>query len=388
MQMARPLSILVVGAGIGGLLASLELRRAGYDVRLYEQHHDLRPADAALVLWPNALKVLNALGLRERVAGLERGLEQFSVRSAEDELLREFDLDALMPRIGTAVCLVSRHEFHSALLQAMEMDRVHLGAECVGVEQDGSSVSIRLADGERATGHMLVGADGIHSAVRRYLFPESRAPYAGFGHWVSTIPNDNLLAPGTGVEYLGVGKRVSMLPLGDNRIYCAFASTMERGTLPPGGGWLQPLTELFGDWPAPVGQLLERLDDAQIKHTEVHYLKPLAQLSVGRATLVGDAAHASAATLGQGACLAIEDAVCLARALAATDLGVFDALRRYEGQRSARMQSLEASGDRLADNLYVGQAAVHQRADANVRATSLGDIFAHLEWVVKGGPFG
>jgi FAD-dependent urate hydroxylase len=386
--MAQPLRILVVGTGIGGLVTGLELRRAGYDVHIYEQRRDLRPADAGLVLWPNAVKVLNALGLGERLAGIVGRLEHFSVRSADDELLRAFPVRAGIQRTGTAVYLVGRHDFQSVLLQATEMDRLHLGTECVGVEQDDTSISVRFADGQRATANMLVGADGIHSVVRRHLLPESCESYAGFGHWVGTIPNDGLLAPGIGVEYLGAGKRVSMLPLGDNRIYCAFAAAMERGMLPPGGGWLQPLTEQFGDWPAPVGQLLERLDDRQIKQLDVHCLEPLPRLSVGRATLVGDAAHASVATLGQGACLAIEDAVHLTRALAATDLGVPDALRRYEVQRRARMQALEVGPRRLADKLYARQAPVRDDADANVRATSLGHILAHLEWVVKGGPFG
>src|SRR5262249_51042798 len=245
----------------------------------------------------------------------------------------------------------------------------------------------RFADGRRATAQMLVVADGIYSVVRRQLFPEARESYAGFGHWVSTVPNDGLLAPGIGVEYLGAGKCASMLPLGDDQVYCAFASTMERGTLPP-GGWLQPLTELFGAWPAPVRQVLQRLDDAQIKYAEVHYLKPLAHLSAGRAALVGNAAHATAATLRQGACLAIEDAVYLARALAATDLGVPDALRRYEGQRRARTRALVVGSGRLADKLYAGQAPVDEPAHANVRATSLGDTLAHLDQVVRGGPFG
>jgi FAD-dependent urate hydroxylase len=386
--MALPLRIVVVGAGIGGLVAGLELSRSGYDVHVYEQHHDLRPADAGLVLLPNAVKVLNALGLRERLAGIGGRLEQFSVRSADDELLRAFPVDGLMQSTGTAVYLVARHDFHSALLQATEMERLHLGAKCVGVEQDDAGISVRFADGQRATADLLVGADGIHSAVRRYLFPETRESYAGFGHWVSTVPNDGLLAPGNGVEYLGAGKRVSMLPLGENRLYCAFASTIQRGTLPPSGGWLQPLTALFGDWPSPVGQLLDRLDEAQIRQVEVHHLEPSGHLSTGRAALVGDAAHVPAATIGQGACLAIEDAVYLARSLAATNLGVPDALRRYEVQRRARARSLVVGSRRLANKLYVERAPVYEQAQATVRATSLGDILAHLEPIVKGGPFG
>ncbi len=388
MRTAPPLRILVVGAGIAGLVTGLVLRRAGYEVDIYEQYHDLRPADAGLVLWPNAVKVLNSLGLRERIAGIGGRLEQFSVRSADDRLLYTFCVHDLTERTGTAVYLIARHEFHSVLLQATGLDRLHLGAACVGVEQDDASISVTFADGQRATAHMLVVADGIHSVVRRQLFPAARESYAGFGHWASTVPNDGLLPPGIGVEYLGPGKRVSMLPLRDNRVYCALAATMERGTLPPCGGWLQSLTELFGDWPAPVRQLLQRLDEAQIKHAEVHCFKPLAHLSAGRAALVGDAAHATVATLGQGACLAIEDAEYLARSLVATDLGVPDALRRYEAQRRARTRALVLDSRRLAGTRYAGQAPVYEPAHANVRATSLGDVLAHLERVVRGGPFG
>src|SRR5262249_17441263 len=104
--------------------------------------------------------------------------------------------------------------------------------------------------------------------------------------------------------------------------------------------------------------------------------------------LVGDAAHATAATFGQGACLAIEDAVCLARALAATDLGVPDALRRYEGQRRARTRALVVGSRPLAAKRYAGQAPMHEPRHANVPATSLGAILAHLDEVVRGGPFG
>jgi FAD-dependent urate hydroxylase len=377
-----------VGTGISGLVTGLALRRAGYDVQIYDQRHDLRPTDSGLVLWPNAVKVLNALGLRERLAAIGGRLDQLTVRSARDEVLHDFPLHGLMQRTGTAVHLVSRHDFKGVLLEATEMDRLHLGAECVGVEQDDASISLRFAYGRRATARALVGADGIHSIVRRYLFPEPREVYAGFCHWVSTVPNDGLLAPGLGVEYVGPGQRVCMLPLGDNRIYCSFAATLEQGTLPPCGGWLQFLTELFDDWPAPIGAVLERLDDTRINHREVRCLEPLAHWSAGRATLVGGAAHATAATFRQGACLAIEDAVDLTRALAATDLGVADALRRYEVRRRKRVRALMVDSGRLVDKLYAGQAPGGDSTDANIRATSLGIMLPHLEWVVRTGPFG
>jgi FAD-dependent urate hydroxylase len=382
------MKIIIVGAGIGGLTAHLVCRRAGFEVEHYERQPTLGPAGAGIVLWPNGVKILLALGLGDRLRQIGHALERVVTRTNQREPLAEMPVGELEHKLGAPVYPLSRTNLQSLLVDALGPAALHLGARCVRVEQTTVNATAYFEDGRTATGDVLIGADGIHSTIRRAVAGEVAPRYTGMVNWVGLLANDGLHPEHIGSEFLGEGKRCGLLPIAGNRVYFGFASALDKGDPTPAAGRRSQLRELFGGWPNPIPAVIERLDEADLRFLEIHDLPPLPRWSKGRLTLLGDAAHATAPTLGQGGCQAMEDAIWLARCLGATTLGVADGLARYESKRRERAESIVARSRAKLEAMHVGGAAAYQELYAAIKASSVAETMRAQEELLEEGPFG
>jgi FAD-dependent urate hydroxylase len=382
------MKIIIVGAGIGGLTAHLVCRRAGFEVEHYERQPELGPAGAGIVLWSNGVKVLLTLGLGDRLREIGHALERVVTRTNNGDPLTEMPVGELERKLGAPVYPVSRTDLQNLLVDAVGPGALKLGAKCARVEQTAGSATAYFEDGHRATGDVVLGADGIHSTVRRAVAGEVQPRFTGMVHWVGLGANDGLQPGHTGSEFLGEGKRCGLLPLAGNRVYFGFACALEKGAPAPAAGSKRQLQELFCDWPAPIPAVIERLDEADLKFLEIHDLPSLPRWSQGRLTLLGDAAHATAPTLGQGGCQAMEDAIWLARCLGATTLGVADGLARYESKRRERAESIVERSRAKLEAMHVGGTAIYQELYAAIKASSVAETMRAQEELLEGGPFG
>jgi FAD-dependent urate hydroxylase len=208
--------------------------------------------------------------------------------------------------LGAPVYPVGRTDLQALLVRAVGPENLHFGAQCVRVEQDSTSATAFFEDGRRATGDVLVGADGIHSVIRKTVAGEAAPRYSGMANWVGLVANDGLQPEHTGYEFLGEGKRCGLLPLTGNRVYFGFACAMDKGAAAPVGGRCRQIRDLFGAWPDPIPAILERVEETDLKYLEIHDLPPLSRWSRGRVTLLGDAAHATAPTLGLAQAYALD----------------------------------------------------------------------------------
>ena len=204
---AHRLKVVIVGAGIGGLSAHLAFARAGFEVAHYERRSELGPAGAGIVVWPDGVEVLKALGLGERLAAIGNRPDVLEVRDPDDRLLSVLPLGEIWNRTGAPGYVVSRTDLQGLILDAVGPERVQMGARCTGLEQSDTEVMVRFDGGLDASGDLAVGADGIHSAVRGVVVPEVEPSYAGIASWVGIVPNDGLHPINVVVEYLGEGKR-------------------------------------------------------------------------------------------------------------------------------------------------------------------------------------
>jgi FAD-dependent urate hydroxylase len=382
------MKIVIVGAGIGGLAAHLVCKRAGLEVEHYERQPYLGPAGAGIVLWSNGVKILLALGLGEPLKRIGHRLERVVTRTKDGITLTEMPVGDFERRLGAPVCPVGRTDLQSMLLDAVGADNLHLGADCVRVEQNGSSATVHFEDGRTATGDVVVGADGIHSVIRDAIVGEVAPRYSGMANWVGIIPNDGLQPEHTGYEYLGEGKRCGLLPLAGKRVYFGFACAMKEGAPLPEGGRRRQLCELFGDWPAPIPAILERFAEPELRYLEIHDLPPLTRWSDGHLTLLGDAAHATAPTLGQGGCQAMEDAILFARSLGSTTLGVADGLARYEAKRKERAEMIVARSRKKVEAMHAADPRVYNELYAAIRSSSVAETMDAQEGLLEQGPFG
>ena len=335
------LKAIVVGAGMGGLTAAIALEQVGYRVEIYDRVRELRPAGAGISLWSNGVKVLNRLGLGAEIARIGGPMQRMSYISKSGEVLNDFSLQPLVDAAGQCPYPVARTDLQRMLLDAFGDDRVQLNSKCVGVEQTEESVTAIFEDGRRATGDMLVAADGTHSTIRNVVVGRTiDRQYGGYVNWNGLVRVSDRLAPlNSWVIYVGDGQRASMMPVGGDRFYFFFDVPLPKGTLPLGDVRTE-LYHYFQGWAQPVQNLIGELDPAKTNRVKIHYVEALSTLVCGRIALLGDAAHSTTPDLGQGGCQALEDAWVLTNHLASSTLGVADALQRYEADRTERTATI------------------------------------------------
>jgi 2-polyprenyl-6-methoxyphenol hydroxylase-like FAD-dependent oxidoreductase len=333
-SMEHRAKVIVAGGGIGGLTAAIALRRAGFEVCVFERADELGEVGAGLLLAANAQKALGKLGLADAVARLGTPASAGEIRSWRGKVLVNIPASELEKRVGAPSAAVHRADLQALLAREVGEETLHLGSEVEGFEREGESgVRVLFADGSEERVDVLVGADGLRSKVRSGLFGAEEPRYAGYTAWRAVVePKEELLPWGTGFESWGRGARFGCAHIGKGRVYW-FATTNapedEKDGKPSSPAAPKAtLLRLFGSWHHPIGELIEAADESSILRTDIYDREPLGERwGEGKATLLGDAAHPMTPNLGQGACQAIEDAVVLASCLDEGD-ATAEALRR------------------------------------------------------------
>lgn len=382
------LKAIIIGAGIGGLTTGIALKQAGYDVTIYERVSKLRPAGAGISLWSNGVKVLNRLGLGDKMAAIGGEMNRMEYRSHRDEPLSDIDLRPLFDRVGQRPYPVARTDLQEMLLAAFGPEDVYLGMKCVAVKQCEKSATAIFEDGSQVTGDLIVAADGIRSIVREYVLDESLSlRYAGYVNWNGLVPaNPALCAMDNWVLYVGEGKRASMMPVGGDRFYYFFGVPIPIGSQTAPEDRRKELANYFSGWPQPVQSLIETLDPMVSNRLEISDIDPPKRLVKGRVVLLGDAAHATTPTLGQGGCQAMEDALVLSQFLMTTNISVADALERYEQARKPRTAQLVLKARKRTDTIYKKDATKTQDWYEQLKVEKPEAVRNALEKIILGGP--
>ncbi|HEX6988767.1 MAG TPA: FAD-dependent monooxygenase, partial [Bacillota bacterium] len=330
--------IVVIGGGIGGLAAATALSQKGFDVRVYEAAPELQPVGKGIWLPTNAMLVLQRLGLDAPLLDLGVALEAVEILDAATGPVMHVDLDAVKKRLGQPFLSIHRHEVHQVLLAHLRPDSLHLGKRCVDIRRDLPKPVLRFADGDDIEGDLVIAADGIHSRLRRLLFPQASLRYAGQTCYRGIAAVE--LPPALrrrALEVWGGDSRFGYSAIGEDQVYW-FAPV----TAPPAPAGKHPvdpaeLLRRYRSFPDPIPALLENSDPNAVIRTDLYDLTPLDRWARGRVVLLGDAAHAMTPNLAQGGAQAIEDAYVLAQCLASHgDLD--EALRAYQHKRVPRVR--------------------------------------------------
>ncbi|HEU4623732.1 MAG TPA: FAD-dependent monooxygenase [Steroidobacteraceae bacterium] len=334
----------IVGAGIGGLVAGLALARRGFDVAIYEQTRALKEVGAGLQISANGTRVLAEIGILEQVLASAFRPDGKQVRLWNSgKTWKLFDLgEQSVARYGFPYVTVHRADLHDALadaLRAVAPNALHLGHHFRALEQDGSSVTLSFDDEPSVTCDVAVGADGVHSAMRKALFGKADASFTGIVAWRGLIPIERLperLRSPVGTNWIGPGGHVIHYPIRAGKLM-NFTSVVENRDWVI-ESWSQPGTieDYLADYPGwhpDVHEYIRNIE--QPFRWALFSRQPMEQWSKGRATLLGDACHPALPFLAQGACMAIEDGLVLARALSSYD-DPQTALRAYERARVER----------------------------------------------------
>lgn len=320
---AKP-HVLIAGAGIGGLTAALALLRRGFRVDVYEQASELRELGAGVQLAPNGTRLLIDLGLRERLEEVvceAAGKEVRIWNTGQSWKLFDLGQDAL-DRFGAPYWMVHRGQLHRVLKDAVEAlapDAIHTGCQATGFVQSGGRVTLQIAGGRQARGDVLIGADGVHSLLREQMFESPKASFTGLMAWRGLAPIDRLepeLRRPVGTNWVGPGGHVITYPImGGTHLNFVGLTENDQWTSESWteAGTIAECQADFEGWHPLVHQIIGALD-TPFRWALVSRA-PLTRWTDGRVSLLGDACHPTLPFLAQGAIMAIEDGVVLARCL-------------------------------------------------------------------------
>ncbi|ETX04609.1 MAG: hypothetical protein ETSY2_27805 [Candidatus Entotheonella gemina] len=342
--------ILIAGAGLGGLTAAGCLMKAGYDVEMYEQASELGEIGAGIQISANAMHVMRHLGVEDDLDAVAVRPVSYEFRMWNTaELIQAFPLSQQHEdKHGAPYYHVHRADLHEVLarrVMAMKPNLIALNKKAIGFSEDAGGVTLQFEDGTSARGDLLIGADGIKSAIRAQMLGETRAVYTGDVAWRVTLPQAQV------ADYFNNLNQIVWM--GPSRH--AVTYFLRQGTLvnfvgiveseeQPEESWTirRPWEELKADfegWHESIQALIDRADKDACFLWSLHIREPISEWSTDKVTLLGDAAHPTLPYLAQGAAMAMEDGAVLTRALdPENDLAqALDLYQRNRVERTSRV---------------------------------------------------
>ncbi|MCB1692626.1 MAG: FAD-dependent monooxygenase [Pseudomonadales bacterium] len=342
------MNIGIVGGGIGGLTAAVALSAKGFDVDVFEQAPAFGKVGAGISIAANALSVYARLGLVDAIVRRGAMLNRAIIENHKGTLLSTVDLQRAGQATGFCSIGISRSALHHVLVSALPRERLYCGHRLVSASPMPGGITLAFDNGERRDFDVVIGADGLHSSIRRELFGDSPVRAAGQHCWRgivkrSAVERDDI-ATDSGVEIWGVGRRFGHVPIGEDSIYW-YATLCERAIDFEVSDFAR-LPSVFSMFPDRVSSLLAATPDEAISSLPLLDKVPTRQWHVGRVVLLGDSVHPTTPNMGQGACMAVESAWVLAQCLARAH-DVECAFTQYAALRRARTASVTTRSFRL-----------------------------------------
>ncbi|HVL73346.1 MAG TPA: 3-hydroxybenzoate 6-monooxygenase [Beijerinckiaceae bacterium] len=384
--------VLIAGGGIGGLSAALGLAQQGFSATVLEKAPALGEIGAGIQLGPNAFHCFDRLGVGEAARGMAVYIDQLRLMDAlTGEEITHIDLgEPFRTRFRNPYAVVHRGDLHGVLLKACrDHPRIELRvkSEVVGYEQDGSRVTALLADGGRVDGSLLVGADGLWSNVRKKVVGDGPPRVSGHTTYRSVIPTERMpedLRWNAATLWAGPKCHIVHYPLSGWKVF-------------------NLVVTYHNDAPEPVAGKPVSADEVRKGFEHVHPTPrkiidhgsdwklwvlcdrdPVENWVDGRVVLLGDAAHPMLQYFAQGACMAMEDAVCLSHSLAAHPHDPDRALEAYRAQRVVRTARVQLQSRAIGDHIYHPAGAHAQVRDSIMRAKTSEDYYEDLAWLYGG----
>ncbi|MCM3759874.1 FAD-dependent monooxygenase [Alkalihalobacillus oceani] len=392
--MEKSLVVGIIGGGIGGVALAESLRQRGISFHLFEQAPMFGEVGAGIQMTPNAVKILNALGLEDEIQKVGFLPEAMVGRSWDsgDELFRTPIKDTFNKIFGAEYYHLHRADLHAILTKRLPESNITFNVKCVDVKLKEDKAVAIFDNGDEFEADLIIGADGIRSVVREALWGKDDPKFTGDMCWRALVPVDQhplpFVEPAASFWFGPKAHVVTYYVKGGNAVNIVACKETDEWVKE---SWTEPsstseLLKAYEGWHSDLIRLFERTDNLQVFKWGLYDRDPMERWSKGHATLLGDAAHPMLPYLSQGAAMAIEDAYVLSEALDHFEGDICLALEAYEGERRSRTRNVQLQSRERGrtyhlespEEQYKRNQAIQERQKENPNAVGISS-----EWVYE-----
>lgn len=375
---------LIIGGGICGLASAHALKKAGVDFLLFERANELREVGAGLTLWSNGIKALSKISLAEAAIAAGQKCKHFEFITQRGRSLGQVDINALSSLAGNPSISIHRMRLMQVLENQIDYSQVHLAHEFESFVQTENGITAKFTNGSSYSGDFILGCDGFHSKLRQWMHPHTAQKYAGYTCWrgVCAVP-PNLVPPGGVLHYLGKGSQIGLLDVGQQQLCWYVTANAKEGSQNFGEERKHAVLESVKDYPEAVRSAIELTKAEAVLLNDIYDRDPVMKWASERVLLMGDAAHPTTPNLGQGACMAIEDAVVLGECFASSS-NYADAFSKFTSMRQARTARIVLSSRKIGFVSQLENPLARMFRDESIKLSVQFNALSDLTYALTG----
>ena len=377
------MKIAILGGGVAGISSAIALKQKGFDVNVYERHESAANIGAGIVVWPNAAYVLEQIGVLSEIKSVSGHPTRMRRLSSADEDLGAIDIESINRHMGYPSLSILRRDFQGILISKLESLGVAIqyGHTVTNIETTSSDkAEVHFQNGLKITADVLIGADGrMASCTRQYMHGDNAPVYQGFINWIGVFASEEEIFQEIAVaDYWGVGERFGVVPITRHKAYWAGGiASANIGPKNP-AEYKHELATIFAGWPEQVQKMIEHTPVERISKVYVHDHNPIRTWHRNNLIVIGDAAHASLPTSGQGACQALEDAWHLSNCLLENPKDSERAFVEFTALRFEKTAGIIMAARGFSSSLFNRDAKFCEARNENSKNTDFAGVAAAM----------